>query len=227
LDRRKRLLTRPIKRTIYSVVCFAFSLPLILTQNKPHCKFPLIGDVMCSGESVSINPNTEISQRMQERFEFYVIALAFTLLGLSIQTASFGESVLSDSFELLGWLFLFISGLAGLSRLEWVPVMYNYHVEIQNHQSNIERLRQAQQVGQNKVVVVDDERGNVPIEEAIQAQENIIAQLQPETQKVEKWNSWKYKIHKWSFIVGLLFLLLSRSYAPVVDVLGKVRSVNI
>ena len=90
-----------------------------------------------------MNPNTEISIRLKERFEFYVIALAFTILGLSIQTASFGTSLPSDSFELLGWLFLFISGLVGLSRLEWIPVWYDVRVEIEDWLSNAKRVRQA------------------------------------------------------------------------------------
>ena len=139
-----------------------------------------------------VNPNTEISQRLQERFEFYVIALAFTILGLSIQTASFGESLVSDSFELLGWLFLFVSGLVGLSRLEWVPVAYNIHAGIQNLQAEATRLRQAQQMGHNEVPVIDNEREIVPVEEAIQTQDDAVIQLKPKVENIEKWISRKY-----------------------------------
>jgi hypothetical protein len=171
---------------------------------------------------VPVNLNTEISQRLQERFEFYVIALAFTILGLSIQTASFGESALSDSFELLGWLFLFVSGLVGLSRLEWVPVAYNVHAEITNFQAEAARLRQAQQTGQNEVPVIDDERGIVPIEEAIQAQDNAVTRLKPKLENIEKWTLRKYQIHKWGFILGLLFLLLSRSYGPAIGIVSEI-----
>lgn len=169
-----------------------------------------------------VNPNTEISQRLQERFEFYVIALAFTILGLSIQTASFGESLLSDSFELLGWLFLFVSGLVGLSRLEWVSVAYNVHAEIENIQAEALRLRQAQQMGHNEVPVIDDEREIVPIEEALQAQNNAVTQLKPKVESIEKWTLRKYQIHKWAFVLGLLFLLLSRAYEPAIGIVSKI-----
>jgi hypothetical protein len=46
----------------------------------------------------------------------------FTLLALSIQTAKFGTSSIADIFELIGWVLLFISGISGLWRLEFLPV---------------------------------------------------------------------------------------------------------
>ena len=36
------------------------------------------------------DPNTQAGQRFQEKFEFYLVALAFTILGLAAQTAEFG-----------------------------------------------------------------------------------------------------------------------------------------
>jgi len=171
---------------------------------------------------VPVNPNTEISLRLQERFEFYVIALAFTILGLSIQTASFGESLVSDSFELLGWLFLFVSGLVGLSRLEWKSVAYDIHAGIQDLQTEATRLRQAQQMGQNEVPVIDGEREIVPVEEAIQTQDDAATQLKPKVENIEKWISRKYHIHKRAFALGVLFLLLARAYEPAIRIVSEI-----
>ncbi len=176
---------------------------------------------------MAVNPNTEISQRLQERFEFYVIALAFTILGLSIQTASFGDSVIPNLFELLGWLFLFVSGLVGLSRLEWVPVAYNVYAEIENLQAEVARLRQAQQIGHDEVPVIDDERGVVPIGEAIQAQEDAVTKLKPKAERIERWTLIKYQIHKWALVLGLLFLLLSRASEPAIGIASEIcKSIN-
>ena len=158
--------------------------------------------VMCKEGNAHMNPNDEISFRLKERFEFYVIALIFTILGLSIQTASFGTSLLSDSFELLGWLFLFISGLVGLSRLEWIPVAYSVHAEIEKWQSQAENLRQDQQMGRAVVPVLDDERGIIPVEEAIQAQDAEVMRLKPKAKNIKKWTLRKYTIHKWAFVLG-------------------------
>lgn len=168
------------------------------------------------------NPNTEISIRLQERFEFYLVALVFTILGLSIQTASFGGSLASDLFELLGWLLLFISGLVGLSRLEWVPVAYKIHAEIDNLLAEEAHLHEIERMGHNEVPVTDDERGVVPINEAIRAKNDIIDQLKPKLKKIEKWTEIKYRIKKWAFVLGLMFLLLSRAYEPAAEILGKI-----
>jgi hypothetical protein len=65
----------------------------------------------------------EIAVDAQEKFEFYLISLVFTLLALSIQTSKFGQSSIGDFLELVGWIALLISGLAGLSRLEYLPVI--------------------------------------------------------------------------------------------------------
>ena len=39
------------------------------------------------------DPNTQAGQRFQEKLEFYLVALAFTILGLAAQTAEFGNLV--------------------------------------------------------------------------------------------------------------------------------------
>lgn len=65
------------------------------------------------------------ARRHQDTFELYVLGLTFTILGLSVQTASFGVALLADSAELLGWVSLLISGLFGLHRGLWKPNLYN------------------------------------------------------------------------------------------------------
>ena len=52
-----------------------------------------------------------------QRAEFYLVALAFAVLGLSIQTAPEPTGGASDILELFGWLNLFFAGLYGLYRI--------------------------------------------------------------------------------------------------------------
>ena len=64
---------------------------------------------------------------VQEKFEFYMLSLTFTLLALSVQSASFGNNLASDILELIGWCLLLISGVIGIFRLEMVPVALRYY----------------------------------------------------------------------------------------------------
>jgi hypothetical protein len=64
-----------------------------------------------------------VAQQTQLKFQFYFLSLVFTLLALTIQTARFSHSPCEDAMELAGWLGLLLSGLAGLSRREWDPII--------------------------------------------------------------------------------------------------------
>lgn len=170
---------------------------------------------------MSVNENAAISQKFQERFEFYVIALIFTILGLSIQTATFGNGAVSDLLEIFGWIFLFVSGLVGLSRLEWFPVAYNVHSKIEAIQTEKSRLHNLQEIGHTEVGG-EYEENIAPIHEEIAEHGNAISSLRSKVENIEKWIKRKYLIHKWSFVLGLLFLLLSRAYNPVQKIISEI-----
>jgi len=60
----------------------------------------------------------------QERFRFYLVALVFTILGLSIQTYDETSLVFARFTEVCSWAVLLVSGLAGLSYIEWGPILH-------------------------------------------------------------------------------------------------------
>ena len=70
-------------------------------------------------ENSSVTP-----QSVMEKYEFYFLALTFTILGASIQTADFSAySKAGVVAEIVGWAALGLSGLVGLSKIEALPVM--------------------------------------------------------------------------------------------------------
>lgn len=74
------------------------------------------------------------------KFDFYLLALTFTLLGLAIQTSDFSTSKFASILELLGWLVLFISGAIGLIRLERFPLLY---LNLYNRKEYSDRLSES------------------------------------------------------------------------------------
>ncbi len=80
--------------------------------------------------------NRERGQEVQVKLAFYVIALIFTVLGLSIQTAKFGTSIVSAGLELLAWVSLLVSRLAGLRRLELTPGLF-YLFDIPDQENTV------------------------------------------------------------------------------------------
>ena len=71
------------------------------------------------------NPNINMAAEFQRKFELYFVSLIFTVLALSIQTSVFSEFGFQYRFEIGAWSLLIISGLSGLLRLEYVPVVLN------------------------------------------------------------------------------------------------------
>jgi len=168
-----------------------------------------------------MNVNTEISLRLKERFEFYIIALIFTILGLSIQTATFDTSLISDISELIGWLLLLISGLVGLSRLEWLPVAYEMYAESARWETEVNRASEAKSSGILELPV-DDEKDVKKImstDEILFRLGNTVNELETKIKKVNFWARIKYEIHKWCFVLGLIFLFIARSNQHLINVL--------
>ena len=155
------------------------------------------------------NPNIEIAIQASQKFEFYVIALVFTILGLSIQTSTVigGWQCL---FEILSWITLLTSGFAGLSRLEWAPIAYTHAGWLQKEQDVLNMLNK----GLRGRVVLDpsgQQWSQERISEEKSKQEEHISKRKAEKEKVEKRLEWKYTTHKWCFVAGILCLVISRA----------------
>ncbi|WP_019570889.1 hypothetical protein [Thioalkalivibrio sp. ALE11] len=59
--------------------------------------------------------STPSAQEILSKFELYFLALTFTLLGISIQTASLTDvPELSKILEVVAWILLAVSGIVGL-----------------------------------------------------------------------------------------------------------------
>lgn len=156
----------------------------------------------------------EYSRQLQERFELYLLALTFTLLGLAVQTAKFGPYKAADALEILGWVSLATSGFAGLLRMEWVPVVIKTHSQLKPIRTEKTQFEQAAAAGVTEVPVVGVERP-VPLESLIENRTTAIAAVDARLEKIERGILRKYTLHKWLFALGIVLLIAARAYAPV------------
>lgn len=97
----------------------------------------------------------EASRESFSKFIFYFTGLAFTLLGLSVQTAAFGTNVYGNVAELVGWLLLLISGLAGLGRLRRLPVVHHTTAQKEQIRATLDRLQDIE-IGGGSIVAAPD-----------------------------------------------------------------------
>ena len=148
--------------------------------------------------------NREVSIQIQEKFEFYLIALVFTVFALSVQTAVFRQYVLADVAELLGWALLLTSGIVGLKRLEMFPVLYrNFDVlhRWEREKDNLLDFRSTGAVGLES-----------RIKNLNRSIEKTEVKLSAEENRVKS----RYIWHKRSFFFGVSLVAIARA-APAID----------
>lgn len=152
-----------------------------------------------------MDKNKEISIQTQQKFEFYFLALVFTVLGLSIQTSEFSSKAQSI-VELAAWASFLISGLAGLSRMEWKPVSYKSYAELTYEKSFVRDAESGRSiVDESGKSLSRDEVG-----EYVQHAQRRIKERTEIMDKIEKLSKVKYFLHKWMFVAGLISLIVSR-----------------
>lgn len=152
-----------------------------------------------------MDKNQEISIQTQQKFEFYFLALVFTVLGLSIQTSAF-SSRLQSVVEITAWVFLLISGLAGLSRMEWVPPLYGLFSELTEQESFVKEAKSGR-----PLVRSGQSLSEVEAKEHVRRVENGIGKRTDIMHKIEARSKVKYFLHKWMFVAGLVLLVVSRA----------------
>ena len=144
------------------------------------------------------------------------------MVGLAVQTASFGQSIGSDVAELVGWVTLVVAGLCGMARLERIPLVQALSYRIDTFADEIKGYRRSAQKGVEAIKNVR-ERGEgsiYGIDEIIETREEQIQKMKEDSSKAEAWGNKLYKFQKWFFLVGLGALMISRAWAPVAQMIS-------
>jgi hypothetical protein len=163
------------------------------------------------------NSNIDVAIRIQEKFDFYFLSLTFIILGLSIQTSKFGVHAISDGLELLGWISLFVSGMAGLSRMRWAPFLYKVKDAIMRREWVRDDAKRRELNGETRAIRGEEE---ISIGDFIADVSQGVKEVEDQLSRLETKNKLKYSLHVYGFTFGLVFLMGSRGYEPAVRFVG-------
>lgn len=165
----------------------------------------------------SPEPNILVAQRFQERFEFYLVALTFTLLGLAAQTAAFGQFALADLAELAAWGVLLLSGLTGLARLEGIPHLYELASMRSERLEIVTALRRGPVVGEVRFL-----NETLSVEDALAKQEANVGQIDEALEFRDAKLIGKARLQRRAFAMGLTMLVAARGLPPLVGMIRQV-----
>lgn len=157
---------------------------------------------------------------VMEKIEFYFLGLTFTLLALAVQTFKPTYSLAADVVEIFGWIALLISGLLGLSKVEWIPVL----LHVRGRQSYLEQaqddLRKTKALG---MPVRNSKDGQlVNVSELVAVTAKSLGEVKSYGQILDKKHEIKHVWQKACFFVGLLALLFARAQGVVQRVIERI-----
>jgi hypothetical protein len=124
----------------------------------------------------------------QSRFNFYLVALNFSILGLALQTYRSEKLINGASWEPAAWLCLLVSGLCALSYVEWASKKLDLNTVT-------ERLV----------------RVPSPVGEHLRALKIEHENLTKTLKRRRPPDGLKYGVAKWGFLAGVVILAVSRS----------------
>ena len=155
-----------------------------------------------------MDPNLEHAINIKDKFHFYFLALVFTILGLSIQTSKF-ISYPQAIVEIFAWASLLCSGLAGLSRMEWLPLGYEHYSKLVAQKTFLREAKTGRELMNGSGEIMSP----LEAEEFIKDVNSRMEERATFMDKLERKEKIQYFIHKWLFVVGLIFLAVSRAIA--------------
>jgi hypothetical protein len=132
---------------------------------------------------------------IKEKFEFYLLALVFTVLALAVQTSKFQACWYTDVLEIFGWLLLLTSGISGLLRLEKIPIAYFISADLKNAQQVIEQLGRLPFNTENQTELASETHNTKQ------------RQLSDVKTTIKSLYGW----HKWLFLAGIVSVALARA----------------
>lgn len=160
----------------------------------------------------------EAGARIQERGQFYSLTLSFTLLALSVQTATISGDKIVAILESIAALSLVVSGVTGLWRLLAAPGLHKIQVHLHSLHENIDDAQEIKGKGMQLIYSPMLEK-NFKVDEYIDEHDKGIKHFVNEKKKLERKLTFYMGAHKYGLLFGILVLMTSRVFVPTIKVL--------
>ena len=159
------------------------------------------------------------ARSLRSKFDYYLVALNFTVLALAVQSANLTTSKVETSFELFGWALLLVAGIFGIYRLEKQPGAYENIAKISAVEKELSELRERRDHGTSEVIYPDQDSTPKSIESEIAIKSAWLEKNKPCIKLEDLRQKRGYKNHRNFFIFGLISLIVSRSYVPLISLI--------
>jgi hypothetical protein len=156
----------------------------------------------------------KLGYNAQQRFNAFAVALCFTILGLAIETATFGTNAAADFLEIVGWISLLVAGVAGFHGLEWDPQIFQLMGLQAGQERRLTSLREARARG-TKTVRALDSQTDLDISGLIVRDERDLDTINNRIKEISEKSRTGYRIRSVAFLVGLVALMVARALEPV------------
>lgn len=162
----------------------------------------------------------DASHRIQEKYDFYFLALTFTILGFTLQTKPDNLLLLSEVAELLSWLFLLTSGICGMFRIEKRYQLFATHYYKTEKGKEVKLLKEAQ-IKEIEYVQASSGKAILPVnDKVITGLRKKIAELNKRLEKDNLHSKMLFYLQKYLFLTGLLTMMISRGLKPFLKIIS-------
>lgn len=160
------------------------------------------------------------ARELESKFQFYFTALAFTILGLAIQTAPERAPLFARIFELLAWTLLLIAGLLSLWFLEWLPIRRLTKAERDEVDAEIRARGELEGYLPQNAEQRLRPLGKVEMPELRRHRKSLIEGLEKSSKREHR----KYQVARICLILGLIATAVARGYPLAQEIAGVTKS---
>ena len=166
------------------------------------------------GNEENVTKNLDIAINYQEKYDFYIVSLVFTILAFSIQTSHFEGNILIKISELVAWIALLISGIAGLSMLRDTRFLYKLIALKHKFENKENDFKELLLKGVKEIHILEDSKDH-PVDEQIKLAGESVSKIENKLKVEQSKNKKRYRIQNVFMIMGFSFLIISRGIIPI------------